>query len=201
MSGRNSISAFTHHAWRRVPDRVWPKSRLDAWRRNRALSPVEPNPSAPDRLEAFLLFAVIGTYAEGDVIESTVANAFAQGCDRVFLVDNGSPDDTVERATSAGAERGHRLHDLRLRRNASLGPHQRMDRRSASKSSDAHHIWWLLIDADEFPEAPDHPRLRDFLASLDRRFRVVGARFLNHFPTTPLTTSPDATRSTSRSSR
>ena len=32
-----------------------------------------------------------------------MANAFAQGCERVFLVDNDSRDDTVAEAVAAGA--------------------------------------------------------------------------------------------------
>ena len=38
------------------------------------------------------------------MIEATVKNAFTQGCDRVFLVDNNSPDGTVQQAIAAGAE-------------------------------------------------------------------------------------------------
>jgi hypothetical protein len=178
------MKQFAQTAWRRVPDRAWPKTRIEAWRRTRSFSPLEPNPPDPEKLETFLFYAVISAYAEGDVIASTVANAFTQGCDRVFLIDNASPDDTVERATSAGAENvidfATAEYDEVLRWtlvNAWID--------HASKASGADHIWWLLLDADEFPEAPGHLRLRDLLASLDRRFRVVGARFLNHFPTTP----------------
>ena len=37
------------------------------------------------------------------------------------------------------------------------------------------HIWWLWLDADEFPHAPAGATVREFLEPLDRRFRVVGA--------------------------
>jgi hypothetical protein len=50
-----------------------------------------PNPASPDVLDDFKLFAVVGAWMEEDVIEATVRNAFTQGCERVFLVDNESP--------------------------------------------------------------------------------------------------------------
>ena len=40
---------------------------------------------------------------EEDVVEATVRNAFAQGVEAVYVVDNASTDATVERAVAAGA--------------------------------------------------------------------------------------------------
>jgi hypothetical protein len=40
----------------------------------------------------------------------------------------------------------------------------------------------LWLDADEFPHGPGGLSVREYLATLDRRFRIVGARFINHFP-------------------
>ena len=57
-------------------------------------------PTNPNPLDDFGFYAIVGTWMEADVIADTVANAFTQGVDRVFLVDNESPDDTVERATN-----------------------------------------------------------------------------------------------------
>ena len=118
---------------------------------------------------------------ESDIIADTVANAFAQGVDRVFLADNGSPDDTVDRAQGAGAEcvltyRTDRFEE-RFRYNL-------MNElvRHISDTSQHDHIWWLWIDADEFPRPHGDQTLREFLAPLDERFRVVGARVLNHYP-------------------
>jgi hypothetical protein len=51
-----------------------------------------------------------------------------------------------------------------------------------STATDADHIWWLYIDADEFPHGPGGQTIREYLSGLDERFRVVGARFLNHYP-------------------
>src|SRR5580704_571314 len=70
----------------------------------RRWSRAEANPARPDPSLPVRLFAIVGTWCEEDVIEATVHNAFAQGCERVFIVDNASPDDTLKRAVAAGAE-------------------------------------------------------------------------------------------------
>src|ERR1700674_5907437 len=60
-------------------------------------------PAKPAPLEELRLFAIIGAYMEQDVVAATVANAYAQGCERVYLVDNDSSDATVREAVAAGA--------------------------------------------------------------------------------------------------
>jgi hypothetical protein len=141
----------------------------------------EPNPPDPRPLGSFRLFAILCTWMEEDVIEATVANCLRQGCERVYLIDNGSPDATVERATAAGAtlaeiyDEGY-FEDLEKTRRL-----QRVvDEVSAAGDSD--HVWWLFLDADEFYHGPDGLTLREYLARLDRRFRIVHARCFNHMP-------------------
>jgi hypothetical protein len=118
---------------------------------------------------------------EADIIEATVLNAFAQGVDRIFLIDNDSPDETIQRAKQAGAEHlmtyktntydeGYRINLM----NECV--------RHISISARAEHVWWLWLDADEFPRPQSSGTLRNMLGSLDRGFRVVGARFFNHYP-------------------
>src|SRR5262249_62389149 len=63
----------------------------------------EDNPARPDPLPSFHLFAILGTWLEADVVAATVRNALTQGCERVYVVDNDSPDDTVATAQAAGA--------------------------------------------------------------------------------------------------
>ena len=63
-----------------------------------------PNPPNPDLLGDFRLFAVVKSWLDGDIIEATVRNAFAQGVERVYVIDNGSDDETVAHAAAAGAE-------------------------------------------------------------------------------------------------
>ena len=132
-------------------------------------------------LEDFRLFAILGTWMEADVIEATVKNAFTQGCERVFLVDNESPDETVDRAIDAGAELAGSFstarHEERLR--------IRLMNEAASEISAAdgsEHIWWAWLDADHFQHGPCGLTVREYLATLDRSFRIVGARFMNHYP-------------------
>lgn len=165
---RRSLRAYageislTYNVWRR-----WSK-------------PVPP-PALPDPLPQVRLYCVIAAWCEADVITSTVQNAFAQGCERVFLIDNASPDDTVAEATSVGAEVASiyrtDYYD-ELRRLAEVS--KVIEGTSAKAGTD--HVWWLTCDADELPHGPDGLTIREYLSTLDRRFRVVGARVFNHFP-------------------
>ena len=139
------------------------------------------NPAEPDLLESFGLFALIPTWMEGDVIEATVRNAFAQGCERVFLVDNDSPDDTVERATAAGAEVAASFSTPQIDETRKLRLLNDTVQR-VSEGDGRTHIWWLWLDADEFVHGPGGRTVAEMLAGLDRCFRVVGSRYFNHYP-------------------
>jgi hypothetical protein len=139
-----------------------------------------PQPRRPKPVD-FKLFGIIGAWTEEDVIAATVANAFAQGCERVYLVDNNSGDDTVAEAVRAGAVLAESFatesYDEKLRLD--------IMNRVVQETSDADgsdHIWWLWLDADEFPHGPAGQTVLEYLTQLDRRFRIVGARFINHFP-------------------
>ncbi len=132
-------------------------------------------------LQRFGFYAVVGTWMEADIIADTVANAFAQGVDRVFVVDNDSPDDTVARATGAGAE--HVL-TYQTRSFEEKYRYRLMNEfvRHASITSEFDHVWWLWLDADEFARPAQGGTLRAMLGNLDAQYRVVGARFVNHYP-------------------
>jgi galactose binding lectin-like protein/glycosyl transferase family 2 len=142
----------------------------------------EPNPPEPDPLESFRFFAVLGTWNEEDVVAATVAGALAQGCERVLLVDNGSADGTVEAALAAGAVLAGSFPSQRYDELERIGRMQAVVDEVSAAEGDA-HVWWLWLDADEFHHGPRGLTLREYLASLDRRFRVVGTRYFNHFPT------------------
>jgi hypothetical protein len=156
----------------------------------RRWSRVEANPAQPDPLLPVRLYGIVGTWCEEDVIQATVSNAFAQGCERVFIVDNKSQDNTLERAAAAGAEIARAYHtdyyDERRRLAEMTGVIN-----AVSPEVDADHVWWLLADADEFVHGPAGLPIIDYLAGLDRRFRVVGARVFNHFPTGDPANVPD----------
>ena len=141
----------------------------------------QANPASPQTLDSFRLFAVLGAWMEQDVIEATVRNAVAQGVEEVFLVDNASTDATVERAVAAGATLAESFstpaYEERVRILLMNGVVARR-----SLACEAEHVWWLWLDADEFPEGPDGSTIADYLRTLDRRFRVVGSTYYNHFP-------------------
>jgi glycosyltransferase involved in cell wall biosynthesis len=167
------VHSLAHRARDYVRDRQWTPN----WSR------VEENPVFPDPLDGTRLFAVVGCYNEADVIEASVKNALAQGVERVYLVDNASTDGTVERAVSAGATLAYRFEtecvEDRLRTtlmNAVVW--------HISSSDGDPHIWWLWMDADEFSHGPGNQTIAEYLSGLDRRFRIVGASFYQHFPHT-----------------
>jgi glycosyl transferase family 2 len=141
----------------------------------------QSNPPEPSPLETFRFFAVLGTWSEADVVAATVKNALTQGCERVYLLDNDSLDDTVRLAVDAGATLAGTYstdhHDESLRTTLLNGLVARI-----SLEEGADHIWWLYIDADEFPHGPQGTTLRHYLSGLDRQFRVVGSRVFNHYP-------------------
>ena len=124
---------------------------------------------------------MIGTWHEGDIIESTVRNLLHQGVEEVFIVDNESPDDTVEAATGAGAtlvESFHTDHHDSLFNSALMRRHaQRIfDERQHDSA------WWLFVDADEFLHGPHLRTVAEHLALLDERFDVVGVAAYEHRP-------------------
>lgn len=142
----------------------------------------EPNPADPDVLAECRLFAVLGTWMEEDIVEATVRNAFAQGVEAVYLVDNASTDATVERALAAGAMLAEsyrtEVYEERVRILLMNSVVARV-----SLASGEPHIWWLWLDGDEFPEGTQGATVSDYVRGLDRRFRLVGSTYYNHFPT------------------
>lgn len=142
----------------------------------------EPNPDDADTLVDFRFFAIVKTWMDEDIIEATVKNALTQGAEAVFLVDNGSTDGTIERAEAAGATIAEvfttEVFNERLTQAIVNGAVARESLRSG-----AEHVWWLYLDADEFPEGPQGMTLRQYLGSLDKRFRMVGSTTMNHLPT------------------
>jgi hypothetical protein len=144
----------------------------------------DPEPVVPLATDEVTLHAILCTWRESDIVESTVRNALRQGCERVLMVDNASPDDTVAVATAAGAElaRSFDTKGFDERRRFDL-MHEVIDEVSEAGPHD--HVWWLFLDADEFSHGPAGTTLAEHVLGLDRRFRVVGARVFNHYPSEP----------------
>jgi len=138
-----------------------------------------PGPLQPAR--PFRLCAIMTVWNEADIIASTVKNLFAEGCDRVYVLDNGSDDDTVARAVAAGAaHHGTFLTEF-------FSDNIRVDKlneavREIAAAEPQERTWWLFLDADEFPTAPGTLTLRRYLAGLDDRIRCVGSTWINHYP-------------------
>ena len=129
----------------------------------------------------FSLYAVLFTWYEEDIIEACVKNLFAEGVDRVFLIDNGSPDKTVELAVQAGALHVETVVSDRFNEEIKCGSVFTLTRRILSEERDE-RSWWLFCDADEFPTSPGQGTLRGYLAGLDDAIRVVGGHSIVHYP-------------------
>ena len=142
-----------------------------------------PNTPSPRTLPHFRMFGVLGTWTEADVVSATVRNAMTQGCERVYVVDNSSLDNTVEVAVQEGAILARSFetdqYDERLRLQ-----HMNAVVSEVSEAEGDDHIWWLFLDADEFHHGPSGMTLFEYLETLDDRFRVVGTRFFDHYPST-----------------
>ncbi len=151
-------------------------------RRSLRLSRIVATPARPIPLESFGFYALVMTRDEEEVIADSIANAFAQGADRVLLIDHRSTDATVERAVHNGAELVASFDHETFHEMA------RIDLMNAvvdevSSNSEHDHIWWLWFDADEFPRPAQGGTIRQTLEQLDREVRLVGARSINHYPT------------------
>jgi len=97
-------------------------------------------------------------------------------------VDNDSSDATVERAVGAGAVLAESFHTESYQEHIRVLLMNAVVARVSLETGEP-HVWWLWMDADEFPEGPDGTTVLEYLRTLDRRFRVVGSTYYNHFPT------------------
>lgn len=131
-----------------------------------------------------ILNAVMCVWKEEDIIEATVKHAFAQGCSNVFLVDNAGPDNTVACAAHAGAVLAASFESKYFDEMQKI-THMNTVVRNYNEQSDEEHIWWLYLDADEFPNIDCDLTILDFLKQLDSSVRAVQGYFYNHIPTHP----------------
>ena len=119
---------------------------------------------------------------EEDIIEATVRHCFAQGCRNVFIVDNGSTDNTVLHAQKAGAKLAVQFESRYFDEKLKIA-HLNAVVRHVNERSEEDHIWWLYLDADEFPHIDTGLRLSDFLQRVDSDVRAVRGYLIDHLPT------------------
>ena len=134
-----------------------------------------------------MLNAVLCVWNEADIIEACVRNAFAQGVDNVYLIDNGSTDETVPLALAAGARLAATLDTGFFEEKVKYGA---INQVIAEVNRDAGQpfTWWLILDADEFPDTGLGLTLRQFLDRLGQaepNVNLVPAVLLEHLPTHP----------------
>lgn len=133
--------------------------------------------------EPISLVAIISTWFDADIIEASVKNCFAQGCERVLLIDNASPDDSIEIAEAAGASLAEYyktdLYDEDLR----IFTQNRLIKKLVERESEP--LWIMTLDADEFPIGPRGVRIADYLASLPKHIRAVGSSAIDLYPKSP----------------
>ncbi len=140
-------------------------------------------PPSPRTTKA-TLYAVIGSWFEGDIIAECVRNLKANGVEKIFLVDNDSPDDTVAKAEAAGVidvrsfKTAYYDDDVRLRLMNSV-------MQEITEAEKLPELWWLSLDADEFPCGPNGERVIDFVNSLPPEVNCVGCDSIDLYPEGP----------------
>jgi glycosyltransferase involved in cell wall biosynthesis len=128
----------------------------------------------------FRVVAIIAAFNEEDIIAESITDLERQGVN-TYLLDNGSTDDTVERASRFLG--GSLLNIERF-------PKDRFALREilARKEALAEELqadWFINHDADEFRESPwSHLNLRDAIRAVDQAgYNAIDFELLNFRPT------------------
>jgi hypothetical protein len=128
------------------------------------------------------LYATISTWMDADIIEANVKNCFANGCSRVYLLDNDSSDGTVEAAMSAGATIGEIFEtefydeDLRIRKQNEIV-------RRVTTEEKHKILWWINLDADEFCVGLNGERVIDTILRMPSQISTIGSDCIDLYPT------------------
>jgi len=128
------------------------------------------------------LYAIVSSWYDADIIEANIKNCFAQGASRVFLLDNTSPDNTIELAQKAGAilakEYKTEVYDEDLR--IHLQNELILSETTLRQESD---LWWMVLDSDEFPTGKDGRTIIETIRGLPPEIRMVGCDSVDLYPT------------------
>jgi glycosyl transferase family 2 len=164
---------------------------MDGWNRHVELNggaPLGWQAITPSRLslvpdstkELPTLYAIISTWYDADIIEASIKNCFTQGASKVFILDNASPDNTVEVAIKARGilakcyETKMYDEDLRIRLQNEIIKEE-------SEKAGIGDLWWMVLDADEFPTTLDGKPVIESLR-LDNSIRLIGTDFIDLYP-------------------
>lgn len=131
-----------------------------------------------------MLNAVMCVWNEEDIIEATVKHAFAQGCDNVYIVDNGSTDNTVRIAVKAGAKLAIQFKSKYFNEREKIAHLNAVVQCYTSKAPED-YVWWLYIDADEFPQINGGIQIKDFVNALGTDIVGIQGFMFEHIPTHP----------------
>lgn len=159
-----------------APPPPWLRRRIAAWQ----VDGPGPGPASPSVRAHPEIYAVIGVWNEEDIVYALVEHLRAQGVDRVLVIDDDSDDATAQEAEAAGAE------VIRMRSAGSYSEAVRTQRFrdviAACTDAAGDDVWWLVLDADEFPRGPDGTTVRELVEDAPAWVDVVGARVLDHVP-------------------
>jgi hypothetical protein len=128
-----------------------------------------------------LVYAIISSWYDSDIIYDTVRNCFNNGCTKVFLLDNDSPDNSVSEAIRAGAEVAEIYHtdyyddDLRIRKQNEFV--QRI-----VESEKHRELWFLSLDSDEFPTGYASDTIQQTLGRIPGDIRTIGSSAIDLYP-------------------
>lgn len=159
---------------RNPPPPPWRRRAITSWQRfDAGPGPVSESAGGP-------LYAAIAAWNEDDVIYATVRHLQAQGCSKVFVIDDCSSDLTADEAAAAGAIVTRADSDGVY---SEAARSRRLSRLVAAETSKAgYDVWWLIADADEFPRGAEGRTIAAMVAGLPGWVDVVGSRVVEHLP-------------------
>lgn len=135
--------------------RSWNRKRRNTLRTKRAARTVDTRDT---------LAVICMVKNESRAIEEWIDHYLWQGADHLFIIDNASTDDTVDRIDAKAAATGK---ITRLSRPKRHSHHTHLQDVFQSENIAARFKWVLPADADEFWYAPRGGRIVDALARLD----------------------------------
>lgn len=133
------------------------------------------------RTDRPLMFAIVSTWHDADIITATVKNCLDNGCEEVYILDNNSPDDTVEKAEAAGAkiskvyETEYYDDDLRIKKQNTIAE-------AIVTKHNHREVWVITLDADELPIGYCGESIQETLGRLPGEVRTIGSNAIDLYP-------------------